>query len=92
MNILRRYETTLLTVEPHLSLTSCLIAFQRFNVTVQGSVALEVESNKTKVLSEVFYDLSGCRISGKTGLNGSSQQTILDAIVLNSISLSDRRN
>lgn len=37
---------------------------------------LAVESNVTDVLSQEFYDLSGCRTPGKMVLNGSSQQNI----------------
>lgn len=61
------------------------IAFQRFNVTVEGAVVLQVESNITRALSKVFYDLSGCRVSGKVDLNGTLQKNILGASVLNLI-------
>lgn len=77
LKIFSRFERTSLTLESHHSPSSCLIAFQRFNVTVQGSNVLAVESNLTKALSEGFYDLSGCRISGKMDLNGSLQQNII---------------
>lgn len=44
-----------------------LIALQRFNVTVQGSNVLAVEIER-KIVPE-SYDISGCRVSGKTNLN-----------------------
>lgn len=46
---------------------------------------LAVESDQTQALSEEFYDLSGCRISGKMALNGSSQQNIIVVNVLHFI-------
>lgn len=85
LKVFSRHERNSLTLESHHSHSSCSIAFQRFNVTVQGSNVLTVESTKTSALSQVFYDLSGCRISGKMDLNGSSQQKMIVVNVLHFI-------
>lgn len=52
---------------------------QRFNLTLEGSNILEIESNSA---SELYFDLSGCRISGKINTHGSSQQNLIVVIVL----------
>lgn len=46
---------------------------QRFNVTVEGSNVLAVESTETQ---KQFYDLSGCRISGKIHQDHNSQMLL----------------
>lgn len=85
LKIFCSFERTSLSLEAHHSPSSCLIAFQRFNVTVEGSNVLAVESNKTRALVEEFFDLSGCRIEGKMVLTVSPQQNIIVVNVLHFI-------